>query len=250
MAAIVEQKRKPFCKNVGGTKIALMSGSGVSGPTANKILRVSGFDPVVKRKGKHIRRFSKACPMDRVGIDFVEVGVDSDTGLKVESLTVEDDHSRYYLGAFVTTSPTTDFVIECLDEVFSEHGVPRTVHSDHGSQWYAVNGGDSRFDAKCEEWGTEHTMAPIRTPECNGKVERIHGSMRTEIDFPEKAPLKVYQQLLESYVRYYNEQRPHCALDYRTPKEVFEKTRILESSVPDIVRMILMAYQEHEEARC
>ena len=240
---MIAQKNKPFCKNVGGTKIAQMSGSGVSGPTANKILRASGFEPVVKRKGQHIKRFAKACPLDRVGIDFVEIGIDSETGRKVESLTVEDDHSRYYFGAFVTTSPTTDFVIECLDEVFSEHGVPRTVHSDHGSQWYSVNGGDSRFDAKCEEWGTKHTMSPIRTPECNGKVERVHGSMRTEIDFPEKAPLHVYKKLMEDYVHYYNELRPHCALGYRTPKEVYEKTIVLDSQIPDIVGMIAEAFR-------
>lgn len=128
---------------------------------------------------------------DGAGVqDFVEIGIDSETGRKVESLTVVDGHSRFYLGAFVTTSPTTDFVIECLDKVFAAHGVPPMVHSDHGSQWYAVRGGDSRFDAKCEEWGTKHTMAPIRTPECNGKTERVHGSMRAEIKFPEKAAVE------------------------------------------------------------
>jgi transposase InsO family protein len=55
--------------------------------------------------------------MERVCIDFVEIGADTETG-KVESMTIMDDHSRFYLGAFVTTSPTTDFVIECLDKVF------------------------------------------------------------------------------------------------------------------------------------
>lgn len=111
-----------------------MSGSGVSGPTANKILFANGFGPVVKRKGKHAKRFAMAHQMERVCIDFMEIGIDSETGRKVESLTVVDDHSRFYLGAFVTTSPTTDFVIDCLDKVFSEHGVPPMVHSDHGSQ--------------------------------------------------------------------------------------------------------------------
>ena|GEM_PF-2034597 len=176
---------------------------------------------------------------DGAGVqDFVEIGIDSETGRKVESLTVVDGHSRFYLGAFVTTSPTTDFVIECLDKVFAAHGVPPMVHSDHGSQWYAVRGGDSRFDAKCEEWGTKHTMAPIRTPECNGKTERVHGSMRAEIKFPEKAAVEDCRALMESYVRHYNEIRPHCALGYRTPKEVFEKTSALGIQIPDIAGMI------------
>ena len=221
----------------------MMSGSGVTGPTANKILRSCGFGPVVRRKGKHIKRFSKACPMDRVCIDFVEIGVDEETGRKVESLTVLDDHSRFYLGSFVTTSPTTDFVIESLDAVFSKHGVPNTIHSDHGTQWYAVRGGDSRFDAQCELWGTTHTMAPIRTPECNGKAERVHGSMKTEIGFPEKAAISEYERLMRDYVSHYNEVRPHCALGYCTPKQVFEKTIVLGDRIPDIAGMIAEAFE-------
>ena len=47
---------------------------------------------------------------------------------------------------------------------------------------------------------------------------------------------------MESYVRHYNEIRPHCALGYRTPKEVFEKTSALGIQIPDIARMIDEAF--------
>ena len=144
----------------------------------------------------------------------------------------------------MTTSPTTDFVIESLDTVFAEHGVPHAVHSDHGTQWYAVNGGDCRFDAKCEEWGTKHTMAPIRTPEGNGKAERVHGSMRGEAGLPESATLDGYRSLMEEYVRHYNEDRPHCALEYRTPKDVFDKTSDLDDKIQNIPLMIWEALEQ------
>ena len=92
---MLAQKRKSFCENVGGEKIATMSGAEVSGPTANKIPRANGFDPVVRRKGGHNKRFAKQVPMERVCIDFVEIGVDAETGRKVESLIVINDHSRF-----------------------------------------------------------------------------------------------------------------------------------------------------------
>ncbi len=85
-------------------------------------------------------------------------------------------------------------------------------------------------------------MAPIRTPECNGKTERVHGSMRAEIKFPVKAAMEDYRALMESYVRHYNEVRPHCALGYRTPKEVFEKTSNLGFRILDVAGMIEEAF--------
>jgi hypothetical protein len=66
--------------------------------------------------------------------------------------------------------------------------------------------------------------------------------MRAEIKMPEKASVEDYAALMESYVRHYNEVRPHCALGYRTPKEVFEKTSALGSRIPDIVGMIEEAF--------
>ncbi|MBP5740818.1 MAG: integrase core domain-containing protein, partial [Bacteroidales bacterium] len=63
-----------------------------------------------------------------------------------------------------------------------------------------------------------------------------------EIKFPEKAAVEDYRALMESYVRHYNEIRPHCALGYRTPKEVFEKTSALGTQIPDIAEMIEEAF--------
>lgn len=224
MDKVVEQKKKPFCKNVGARKIGLMSGVDASAPTVHKALMAAGFEPVRKQKGKHIKRYSKPAANDQWNIDLVEIGVDRITGKKIESLSVTDDHSRYTFSSDVTVTATTDHVINVLEKLFRFNGVPRIIHSDHGVQWYSTSSGVSRFDKWCEEWGIVHTMAPIRTPECNGKVERYHGCLRTEAELPREGTVEEYQDLLQRYRSFFNNERPHYSLGYRTPSEAYYKT--------------------------
>jgi putative transposase len=58
-------------------------------------------------------------------------------------------------------------------------------------------------------------------------VERLWRSVKYE-----EVYLKAYQDVPEArtgigaYMRFYNEERPHQALGYRTPREVFEEGRV------------------------
>ncbi len=224
MDAVVRQKEQPFCGNIGARKIGLMSGVDASAPTVYKALRAAGYGPVRKQKGKHIKRYSRPAGNDQWNIDFVEIGTDVVTGKKVESLSVTDDHSRYTFSSDATIEATTEHVFDVLERLFRRYGTPRRIHSDHGVQWYSTSSGDSRFDRWCEERGIVHTMSPIRTPECNGKVERYHGCLRTEAGLPETGTVEDYQGILGRYRAFYNDRRPHCSLDYRTPAETYDKT--------------------------
>ncbi len=119
---------------------------------------------------------------------------------------------------------TTDYVIAALEKVFETAGIPRRIRSDHGVQWYATRGGNSRFDMMCDGLGIRHDMAGIRTPEENGKVERFHGSIRKEAGLPDRASLDEYDRIMREYRDFYNNERPHCSLGYRTPERVYNKT--------------------------
>ena len=66
-------------------------------------------------------------------------------------------------------------------------------------------------------------MAPIRTPEENGKVERYHGILRVEAGLPEEASVEEYCRILSDFRTFYNEERPHWSLGLRTPSEVYYK---------------------------
>jgi putative transposase len=201
-----------------------MSGVDASAPTVLKALKAAGYPPVRRQAGKHTKRYCRPAANDQWNIDFVEIGVDRITGKKIESLSVTDDHSRFTFSSDATISATTDHVISVLEGLFRMYGVPRRIRSDHGSQWYSSASGECRFDMWCDEWGIRHDMAPIRTPECNGKVERYHGCLRTEAALPKEGTVEEYQGLLQSYRAFFNHSRPHCSLGYRTPAEVYNKT--------------------------
>ena len=64
-------------------------------------------------------------------------------------------------------------------------------------------------------------MGRVRAPTTQGKVERWHGSIRREAGLPETAYTEEYLALMERYVRFYNEERPHWALNLETPWKVF-----------------------------
>lgn len=64
-------------------------------------------------------------------------------------------------------------------------------------------------------------MGGVRKPTTQGKVERWHGSIRREADLPPTATVEEYLALMEKYVDFYNNIRPHWALDLETPLNVF-----------------------------
>lgn len=208
---------------LGAAKINAIAGFPVSAPTAHSILMEAGFEPVSKHTGKVYKRFEMPYIDDMWQIDYVELGTDKLTGKKVESLSVIDDHSRYIFSANARISATTDDVIEILESIIAVYGCPKAILSDHGTQWAASNGGDTRFDRWCEDHGIVHIMGQVRKPTTQGKVERWHGSMRREAGLPEEATLEQYQRIMTGYVRFYNEVRPHWACDLKTPKQVYER---------------------------
>lgn len=153
----------------------------------------------------------------------------------MESLSVEDDNSRLSLVSDVTIEATTDHVIRVMEMLIEKYGKPKVIHSDHGSQFFPVRGGDGRFDAWCEEKGIIHTLAPVRTPQENGKVERYHGTLRREAELPKTGTVQEYSALLEEFRRYYNRDRPHCSLDYRTPYDAYLKAPRTKETADDLL---------------
>jgi transposase InsO family protein len=66
----------------------------------------------------------------------------------------------------------------------------------------------------------------VGRPEGMGRVERFHRSLKEEcLQFAEVESLEELQHLAERYRHFYNTQRPHQALGYKTPMEVIEEAK-------------------------
>jgi len=115
-------------------------------------------------------------------------------------------------------------------------GPPRQILSDHGTQWCTAKGGVSRFDREfCMKYGIGHIMGQVRKPTTQGKIERWHGTIKTEAHLPPKgSPLEEYEKAIQAYVEYYNFERPHRGIGMQIPFDVYTGGLIL----PDVFSAI------------
>ena len=86
-------------------------------------------------------------------------------------LVVVDYFSRFYeIG--IMRSTTSEKIIECLEEVFTTHGLPLSVTSDNGPQFRS-----DVFERYLENCGVEHRKTTPLWPQANGEVERQNRSL-------------------------------------------------------------------------
>ena len=90
-------------------------------------------------------------------------------------LVVVDYYSRYYEYT-IMTSTTAVKVIDDLEEIFSRHGLPRTIKSDNGPQFTS-----GEFQEYCVQNGIMHLRTTPKWPQANGEVERQNASLMKRI---------------------------------------------------------------------
>ena len=128
-----------------------------------------------------------------------------------------DWHSRYVLSWRLSNTLEADFCVEALEEALALFGKPEIHNSDQGSQFTcnAYIEVLTGYDIQISMDGKGRFLDNIF-------VERLWRSVKYE-----EVYLKAYESIpearegLAAYFRFYNEERPHEALGYKTPEEVF-----------------------------
>jgi len=123
-----------------------------------------------------------------------------------------DDHSRYVTGSERFNEGTAENVIWLFDRAIHEYGKPREALTDHGSVFWSVRKGESSFDQYCQQQGIKHILGGIGKPTTQGKIERWFRTYDLEHE---------RFSLHRKFIHYYNWERPHMALNYSTPAEVY-----------------------------
>ena len=72
----------------------------------------------------------------------------------------------------VMRSTTSEKVIECLEKIFTTHGLPQSLRSDNGPQFRS-----EVFEWYLEDNSIEHRKTTPLWPQANGKVERQNKSL-------------------------------------------------------------------------
>ena len=132
-----------------------------------------------------------------------------------------DWHSRYVLAWKLSNTLDTGFCVAALEEALSK-GRPEIFNTDQGSQFTR-----DAFTNLLQEQGVRVSMdGKVRYLD-NIVVERLWRSIRYE-----EVYLRAYQTVakartgINAYLEFYNRQRPHQALGYRTPAEVYLSEQI------------------------
>jgi putative transposase len=147
-------------------------------------------------------------------------------------VAVMDWYSRYVLSWRLSNTLTGSFCLEALDEALSR-SKPEIFNSDQGSQFTAA-----AFTSRLEACGVAISMDGQGRAIDNVFVERLWRSVKYE-----EVYLKDYtdgwqaESSLATYFRFYNEERIHQALDYRTPLEVYRERDSSGKGPPDEKRI-------------
>jgi hypothetical protein len=132
-------------------------------------------------------------------------------------VAIMDWYSRYVLAWRLSNTMDSDFCVDALEEALSQ-GTPEIFNTDQGSQFTG-----EAFTGVLLQHGIQISMDGKGRCRDNVFVERLWRSLKYE-----EVYLKGYQRVPEAkagigaYFGFYNEERPHQALGYRTPREVFE----------------------------
>ena len=162
-------------------------------------------------------RFAAALPNELWQTDATHWELDG--GSAVEILNMIDDHSRLLVAAVAFATVKAADVVAVFHDAASAYGYPETLLSDNA----AVFSGASRkgkvlLETELERLGIRAAHATPYHPQTCGKVERLHQSEKRYLG--RQAPARSLAHLqaqLDSFRAYYNQQRPHRALNGATP---------------------------------
>jgi transposase InsO family protein len=139
-------------------------------------------------------------------------------GVRVDPLTVADAASRYLLVCHGLRQPRGPQVRRVLERAFREYGLPRAIRTDNGPPFASVGlGGLSSLAV----WWVKLGILPERTepghPEQNGRLERLHRTLKAETASPPQPTWRRQQRAFQAFRSSYNEDRPHEALGQQPP---------------------------------
>jgi len=136
-------------------------------------------------------------------------------GWRLRALTIVDNFTRESLAINVGQSLKGEDVVDTLLRLKASRGLPKIVKVDNGPEFIS-----KALDRLAYENGIEIDFSRPGKPTDNAKVESFNGRFREEcLNAHWFMSLDDAKRKIEAWRKYYNEARPHSALDWATPAE-------------------------------
>jgi len=151
-------------------------------------------------------------------------------GRKLRMLTVVDCYTRECLAIDVGQSLKGEDVVDNLNRICGERGLPKTIKTDNGSEFIS-----KVMDKWAYERGVELDFSRPGKPTDNARVESFNGRLRQEcLNANWFLSLDDAKAKIDAWRTYYNESRPHSALDWATPTEFARRCGLqAPSTIPE-----------------
>ncbi len=225
------------------------SGEVPSQSTIARILFSCGLIKSTRRRSRRWHpgngRCSASAPNHLWTVDFKGWWRTGD-GRRCEPLTIRDTYSRYLLDIRAMETTRTEAVRDVFDMVFERYGLPRAIRSDNGAPFACTRApaGLSRLSAWWRALGIELDRIMPGHPEQNGAHERMHRDMHQELQSAATKNIVRQQERFDLWRVEYNTERPHEALEMKTPSQLYLKSqRLYTGESPEVV------YPEHFQVR-
>jgi transposase InsO family protein len=141
-------------------------------------------------------------------------------GTDVEILDIIDDHSRLLVGSTARPVFKAAHVVADLHAAIARHGRPERLLTDNGAVFTGHYRGRGWVALEREAAALGIALIHSRPyhPTTCGKVERLHQTLKKWLTRqPAPQTITELQTQLDDFADHYNHQRPHRALDRRTP---------------------------------
>ena len=194
--------------------------------TIAKIIKREGLVRKIKRRarpGEHVSPFVGYCGPNAVWTADHKGAMPTRSGKHCLPLTVQDGFSRYLLAAEAVDSTSVRANKGVFERLFTEYGMPGALRSDNGPPFASVGLGGV---TELSKWWIKLGIKPERIepgrPSQNGRHERMHRTLKAGLaESIKQATAKTAQPLLDEFRTMFNEERPHEALAYKTPSDVY-----------------------------
>jgi len=122
-----------------------------------------------------------------------------------------------------------------LDRLFREVVLPGAILSDKGPPFGSREiAGFSRLGVWLPKLEVQPIFTLLGMPEQNERHERFHETVKAEKARPPRSTVRAQQVAIDSLTDCYNGERPHEALDMRTPEDGYRSTtRAIPSRLSD-----------------
>ena len=131
-------------------------------------------------------------------------------------LGIIDHGSRALLNLQALHNKTTHTLINCLHQTIRHHGKPKIIRTDNEGMFTS-----RAFSIALKKLGIRHQRTTRGCPWQNGRIERLFGTLKEQLDQWQVSNLAQLNIDLVVFHYWYNHIRPHQNLDGRTPMEAW-----------------------------